>query len=91
MNNIQQADGYSEVIHLFNEQQCIKFVISVNGNITYLTPKQRTPAVCMATVQAYGLNVKYLTSQERTFEVCLAAFIQNVKVFSLLEKNERTL
>ncbi|MGL4232723.1 MAG: DUF4116 domain-containing protein [Casimicrobium sp.] len=41
--------------------------------ISYLTPEQRTAAVCLAAVKQNGDAIHYLTAEQRTAAVCLAA------------------
>jgi hypothetical protein len=55
-----------------------------------LTPEQRTPEVCLAAVQHYGLAVQYLAPEQRTPEVCLAAVRQNGLAVHCLAPEQRT-
>lgn len=56
----------------------------------YLTPQQRSPAVCLTAVQKCGWSVEGLTPEQRSPVVCLAAVQQCGWAVQFLTPEQRT-
>ena len=73
-----EHDEILKVINKYTYMEKTLSCVTQNGYlIRHMTPKQRTPDVCLAAATQSGYSIQYMTPKQRTQEICLAAVTQD--------------